>query len=75
MNINEAKQAAYSASNRAKGKCEELLKNPQHTKAEAIELLQMSSLLAQAATELVNLTAPCGVPIATETPRRQRKKV
>ena len=58
MTINEAKQAAYSASGRARSRCEELLKNPQHTKADALELLDMAHKLSGAATELCNLTEP-----------------
>jgi len=74
MTINEAKQAAYSASGRARAKSEELLRTPNHTKADAMELLEMSNRLAVAATDLCNLTEPILKP-ATETPRRRRKKV
>ena len=71
MTINEAKQAAYSAANAARSQADALLKNHQHTKEDAIELMNTAHRLSVAATELADLTGKPAEPPINKTKKKK----
>ena len=73
MTINEAKQMAYSAANRARSKADELLRNPNHTLADAVELTEMADQLSAAAGVLV-LVASGSTVVAEPKPKLRNSK-
>lgn len=72
MKLNEAKQAAYSAANRARAKTDELLKTVSPTLEDVAELQGMAQRLHEAADELVRLLTPA--PVAVAKPRKSYPK-